>query len=103
MNEDGKGKGMGNKIVTMSSADINRSGAEFNMYGGSIGESSHIGTEDECRYLEANSYSRFNAYGGAIYGPVRLGFRANVNFGNTAFAVDVRYRRDYSSDFATDF
>ena len=99
MNEEGKGKDMRNKIVVMYN-NINRSGAEFNMYGGSIGESSHIGTEDECRYLEASSYSRFNAYGGAIYGPVHLGFRAKVNFGNTAFAVDVRYRRDYSSDFS---
>ncbi len=96
MNEEGKG--MGNKIVVMCT-DIDRNGAEFNMYGGSIGESSHIGTEDECRYLEAKRDNRFNAYGGAIYGPVYFGFRAKVNFGNTAFAVDVRYRKDYSSDF----
>ena len=99
MNEEGKGQGMGNKIVAMY-RDIDLGGAEFNMYGGSIGESSHIGTEDECRYLEVNSYSRFNAYGGAIYGPAYLGLRAKINFGNTAFAVDVRYRRDYSSDFS---
>ena len=99
MNEEGKGQGMGNRIVAMY-RDIDLGGAEFNMYGGSIGESSHIGTEDECRYLEANSYSRFNAYGGAIYGPAYLGLRAKINFGNTAFAVDVRYRRDYSSDFS---
>ena len=99
MNEEGKGQGMGNKIVAMY-RDIDLGGAEFNMYGGSIGESSHIGTEDECRYLEVNSYSRFNAYGGAIYGPAYLGLRAKVNFGNTAFAVDVRHRRDYSFDFS---
>ena len=98
MNEEGKGKGMGNKIVVMYT-DINFNGAEFNMYGGSIGESSHIGTEDECRYLEAKADNRFNAYGGAIYGPVYFGFRAKINFGNTAFATDVRHRRDYSSDF----
>ena len=99
MNEEGKGQGMGNRIVAMY-RDIDLGGAEFNMYGGSIGESSHIGTEDECRYLEVNSYSRFNAYGGAIYGPAYLGLRAKVNFGNTAFAVDVRHRRDYSFDFS---
>ena len=99
MNEEGKGQGMGNKIVAMY-RDIDLGGAEFNMYGGSIGESSHIGTEDECRYLEVNSYSRFNAYGGAIYGPAYLGLRAKVNFGNTAFATDVRHRRDYSFDFS---
>ena len=99
MNEEGKGQGMGNRIVAMY-RDIDLGGAEFNMYGGSIGESSHIGTEDECRYLEVNSYSRFNAYGGAIYGPAHLGLRAKVNFGNTAFAVDVRHRRDYSFDFS---
>ena len=99
MNEEGKGQGMGNKIVAMY-RDIDLGGAEFNMYGGSIGESSHIGTEDECRYLEVNSYSHFNAYGGAIYGPAYLGLRAKVNFGNTAFAVDVRHRRDYSFDFS---
>ena len=98
MNEEGKGQGMGNRIVAMY-RDIDLGGAEFNMYGGSIGESSHIGTEDECRYLEVNSYSRFNAYGGAIYGPAYLGLRAKVNFGNTAFATDVRHRRDYSFDF----
>ncbi len=96
MNEEGKG--MGNRIVVMN-GDFNRNGAEFNLYGGSIGESSHIGTEEECRYLQANSDCRFNAYGGAIYGPVYLGFRAKVNFGNTAFAVDVRHRRDYAFDF----
>ena len=99
MNEEGKGQGMGNRIVAMY-RDIDLGGAEFNMYGGSIGESSHIGTEDECRYLEVNSYSRFNAYGGAIYGPAYLGLRAKVNFGNTAFATDVRHRRDYSFDFS---
>ena len=98
MNEEGKGKGMRNVIVDMYS-DIDRNGAEFNLYGGSIGESSHIGTEDECRYLQAKADNRFNAYGGAIYGPVYLGFRAKVNFGNTAFAVDVRHRRDYAFDF----
>ncbi len=72
----------------------------FNIYGGSLGEISHIGTEAEGRYLYANSKSNFNAYGGAIYGPVHFGFRTQCKFGNTAFATHVRHRKDYSQDFS---
>lgn len=71
----------------------------FNIYGGSLGEASHIGTDDEGRYLSAASNTTFNAYGGAIYGPTYLGLRTKCNFGNTAFARDVRHQKYYSQDF----
>ena len=71
----------------------------FNIYGGSLGEASHIGTDDEGRYLSAASNTTFNAYGGAIYGPTYFGLRTKCNFGNTAFARDVRHQKYYSQDF----
>ena len=71
----------------------------FNIYGGSLGDPSHIGTDDEGRYLSAASNTTFNAYGGAIYGPTYLGLRTKCNFGNTVFARDVRHQKYYSQDF----
>ena len=53
----------------------------------------------EGRYLSAASNTTFNAYGGAIYGPTYLGLRTKCNFGNTAFARDVRHQKYYSQDF----
>ena len=75
-------------------------GSTFHMYGGSLGEASHIGTEAEGKYLYAGSYAKFNAYGGAVYGHTHFVVGANIFFGDTAFATNVRLYKDYTERYS---